>query len=87
MFMNARRLIFLNISILIILVGGGFTAYSYYNRTVNYLSTDNAQIAGQQVTIAAPANGKLIDWKGNVGDHFSKDNEIGTILSVVQMEN
>ncbi|MDP4087541.1 MAG: HlyD family efflux transporter periplasmic adaptor subunit [Bacillota bacterium] len=80
--MNAKRLVLLNIIILIILVGGGFAAYNYYNRTVNYLTTDNAQIAGQQVTVAAPANGKLIDWKGNVGDRFSKDNEIGTILTV-----
>jgi multidrug resistance efflux pump len=80
--MNAKRLVFLNIIILIILVGGGFAAYNYYNRTVNYLTTDNAQIAGQQVTVAAPANGKLLDWKGNVGDRLSKDKEIGTILTV-----
>ncbi|MCQ6282716.1 secretion protein HlyD [Bacillus sp. EB600] len=57
--MNTKRLVLLNVIILIILVGGGFTAYSYYNRTVNYLSTDNAQIVGQQVTIAAPANGSI----------------------------
>lgn len=80
--MNTRRLLFLNIIILIILVGGGFAAYSYYNRSVNYLSTDNAQISGQQVTISATANGKLVDWKGNVGDHFSKDDEIATIATM-----
>lgn len=79
--MNAKRLVFLNIIILIILVGGGFAAYSYYNRSVNYLTTDNAQISGQQVSILAPANGKLTSWNGNVGDHFSKDDNIGTILS------
>lgn len=79
--MNTKRLVLLNIIILIILVGGGFAAYSYYNRSVNYLSTDNAQIAGQQVTIASPANGKLTDWKGNVGDHFSKNDEIGSITA------
>lgn len=80
--MSTRRLLIINIVILIILVGGGFAAYSYYNRTVNYLTTDNAQIAGQQVTIAATANGKLVDWKGNVGDHFVKDDTIGTIAGV-----
>lgn len=77
--MSTRRLLLLNIIVLIVLVGGGFAAYSYYNRSVNYLTTDNAQISGQQVTIAAPANGKLTDWKGNVGDHFSKNDEIGTV--------
>lgn len=80
--MNTKRLLILNIVILIILVGGGFAGYSYYNRTVNYLTTDNAQIAGQQVTVSAVANGKLIDWKGNVGDHFAKDDSIGTIAGV-----
>lgn len=79
--MNTKRLLILNIIILIILVGGGFAAYSYYNRTVNYITTDNAQISGQQVTIMAPANGKLFDWNAKVGDHFSKDDQIGTILS------
>lgn len=80
--MNTKRLLLLNIIILIVLVGGGFAAYAYYNRTVNYLSTDNAQIAGQQVTIAATTNGKLVDWKGNIGDHFSKNGTIGTIAGV-----
>lgn len=79
--MNTKRLLLLNIIILIVLVGGGFGAYAYYNRTANYLTTDNAQITGQQVTIAAPANGKLTDWTAKVGTHFSKDDQIGTILS------
>jgi multidrug resistance efflux pump len=79
--MNARRLVLLNVILLIILVGGGLAAYSYYNRTVNYLSTDNAQISGQQVTIASPANGRLIDWTGKVGEKFSKDDEIGSVMA------
>ncbi len=77
--MNAKRMIIMNVIILIILVGGGFTGYYYFNQAENYLSTDNAQISGQQVTIAAPANGKLINWKGNTGDTFAKDETIGTV--------
>lgn len=80
--MNAKRIVFFNILILIILVGGGFAAYSYYNRTVNYLTTDNAQIAGQQVIVAATGNGKLSDWKVNVGDKFARDEKIGSILTM-----
>lgn len=79
--MSTKRLLLLNIIILLILVGGGFGAYAYYNQNVNYLTTDNAQIAGQQVTIAAPANGKLTDWKGNVGSTFSKNSTVGTIAT------
>ncbi|MEH7117524.1 HlyD family efflux transporter periplasmic adaptor subunit [Neobacillus vireti] len=79
--MSTKRLLLINIIILIVLVGGGFAGYAYYNKTVNYLTTDNAQIAGQQVTIAAPANGKLTGWSGKVGDQFSKNDKIGTILT------
>jgi multidrug resistance efflux pump len=79
--MNTKRLLILNIIILLVLVGGGFAGYAYYYKTVNYLSTDNAQISGQQVTVAATANGKLTDWKGSVGSNFSKDSTIGTIVT------
>jgi multidrug resistance efflux pump len=79
--MNTKRLVLLNVIILIILVGGGFAAFSYYNRSVNYLTTDNAQINGQQVTIAATSNGKLTDWKGIVGSQYSKDDTVGTITT------
>jgi multidrug resistance efflux pump len=79
--MSTKRILLLNIIILIVLVGAGFGGYSYYNRTVNYLTTDNAQIAGQQVTIAATANGRLTDWNANVGDHLSKDASVGSITS------
>ncbi|WP_144554529.1 HlyD family secretion protein [Bacillus sp. X1(2014)] len=77
--MSTKKLLLLNIIILLILVGGGVGGYAYYNGVVNYLSTDNAQIAGQQVTIAAPANGKLTNWEVNLGDHFSKDSKVGAI--------
>jgi multidrug resistance efflux pump len=80
--MNTKRLVLLNVIILIVLVGGGFAAFAYYNRTVNYLTTDNAQISGQQVTIAATSNGKLTDWKGNNGTQFSQNDTIGTITTI-----
>jgi multidrug resistance efflux pump len=79
--MNTRRLLLLNIIILIVLVGGGFAAFSYYSRTVNYLTTDNAQISGQQATIAATSNGKLTEWKPSVGTKYSKDDTVGTIIT------
>lgn len=79
--MKPGKMIILNIIILLILVGGGFGAYAYYNNTANYLSTDNASITGQQVAIVAPVSGKLTDWNGNVGSKFSKDSTVGTITT------
>jgi multidrug resistance efflux pump len=79
--MKLEKLISLNVIILLILVGGGFGVYAYYNNSVNYLSTDNASITGQQVSIVAPSSGKLTNWNGNVGSSFAKDQQIGTILA------
>ncbi|AMX00283.1 efflux RND transporter periplasmic adaptor subunit [Rummeliibacillus stabekisii] len=77
--MKAKRMILLNVILLIVLVGGGFIGYYYFNQSMNYISTDNAQIAGQQVNIGAPGNGKLVRWDGKVGDTFSKNDTIGTV--------
>ncbi|WP_462413274.1 HlyD family secretion protein [Neobacillus sp. Marseille-QA0830] len=77
--MNTRRMIVINVILLIVLVGGGFVGYYYFNESVNYLSTDNAQISGQQVSIASPAAGKLVEWSGHTGDNFAKDETIGTV--------
>ena len=79
--MKVGKLISLNLIILLILVGGGLGAYSYYNNNFNNLTSDNASIAGQQVSIVAPASGKLTNWNGNIGSTFSKDQQIGTILA------
>ena len=79
--MKIEKMISLNVIILLILIGGGLGVYAYYNNSINYLSTDNASIAGQQVSIVAPASGKLTNWNGNIGSSFSKDQQIGTILA------
>lgn len=74
-----RRLIIVNILILVVLIGGGFAGYYFYNQSVTYLSTDNAKIDGQAITIAATTGGKLTDWNGDVGKHYASGDRIGTI--------
>ncbi|MED1205695.1 efflux RND transporter periplasmic adaptor subunit [Heyndrickxia acidicola] len=77
--MSARRMILINVILLVILVGGGFTGYYFYNKSVNYLSTDNAMVSGQQVAIASPGTGTLTDWNAKVGDKFNKGEKLGTV--------
>jgi len=77
--MNAKRMILLNVFLLVILVGGGFAGYYYYNQKAIYLKTNNAQIAGQQVNIASLVNGQLIDWKVKTGDSFNKGDTLGKV--------
>ena len=75
-----QRMLLVNIIVLIILVGGGFLAYYYYNQSVNYIKTDNAAIDGQMITIASPADGKLTDWNGEVGQTFDAGETVGTVV-------
>lgn len=79
-----RRMLMINIIILIVLVGGGFAGYYYYNQSVNYLSTDNAKIDGQMITIAAPASGKLTSWNVSSGQTFKQGETLGTVVGAPQ---
>ncbi|MBL0387115.1 HlyD family efflux transporter periplasmic adaptor subunit [Tumebacillus sp. ITR2] len=74
-----RRIIILNIVLLIVLVGGGFAGYYFYNQSVNYLSTDNAKVDGQSVSIAPPVAGKLVEWNGELGKSYSAGEKIGAV--------
>ncbi|MFC4617593.1 HlyD family efflux transporter periplasmic adaptor subunit [Camelliibacillus cellulosilyticus] len=73
------RMLIVNIVVLIVLIGAGFTGYYFYNQSANYIKTDNAQIDGQMITVAAPMNGKLTDWNGEVGKAYDTNDTLGTI--------
>lgn len=77
--MNAKRLLMINILVLVIIVGGGFLGYYFLNQSQTYLSTDNAKIDGQQIVIAAPATGQLVDWTGETGKSYAAGDTLGTI--------
>jgi len=77
--MNTRRMILLNVLIILIIIIAGFVAYYFYNQSTLYLSTDNAQIAGQQIPISAPASGKLVTWDGTQGSSFSAGQAVGKV--------
>ncbi|MCL6446132.1 MAG: efflux RND transporter periplasmic adaptor subunit [Alicyclobacillus sp.] len=76
--MNARRLLVLNVIIFLFIIIAGFVGYYFYNQSTLYLTTDNAQVTGTEIPIAAPASGQLIDWKGTVGASFGTGAAVGT---------
>jgi multidrug resistance efflux pump len=78
-FVNTRRLLVLNLVIILLIVVAGFVGYYFYNQSTLYLGTDNAQVTGQQVTIAAPATGKLVQWKGSTGTQFKSGDTVGIV--------
>lgn len=77
--MNSARLLVINILIFLLLIGGGAAAWYFLNQSQNYLSTDNAKVVGQQITIAATTAGQLTDWTGEVGKTYQAGDRIGTI--------
>jgi multidrug resistance efflux pump len=44
-----------------------------------YVSTDNAQIDGDQISVNAPNSGTLIDWTATEGTQLHKDRLVGRI--------
>ncbi|MFB9759400.1 HlyD family efflux transporter periplasmic adaptor subunit [Ectobacillus funiculus] len=76
-----RRLIVVNIVTLLVLVGGGFLGYYYYNQAQSYLTTDNAKIDGKAIAIAAPVSGKLVEWTASTGKAYSAGDKVGSVLT------
>ncbi|MCL6632105.1 MAG: efflux RND transporter periplasmic adaptor subunit [Alicyclobacillus herbarius] len=77
--MRTRRLLIFNIVALIVIIAILFGGYYWIDQRNKYIKTDNAQVTGQEVVISAPATGKLVDWKGTLGDTFSSGDTIGTV--------
>ncbi|QAY67902.1 efflux RND transporter periplasmic adaptor subunit [Paenibacillus protaetiae] len=78
--MNTRAILINIIVIVVILAAAGGGIY-YYVETANYIKTDNAQVSGMQVSIAAPSAGELSSWSGEVGKKYNQGDTIGTVKS------
>jgi multidrug resistance efflux pump len=76
---NVRRVVLLNVMIFIVIVAAGFVGYYFYNQSTLYLKTDNAQVTGRQIVIAAPATGKIVSWNGNFNSTFNAGDTVGTL--------
>jgi multidrug resistance efflux pump len=77
--MKSSSLVLINVLVILLILAGGGAAVYYYMQSVNYISTDNARVDGQAVTIAAPAAGVLSDWTGTVGQSYSAAQQIGSV--------
>jgi len=72
-----RRLIIIAVVVLVLLaagLGGGYLKYAS-----QFVSTDNAQVDGDQVAINAPATGTLTGWQITQGTQVHTDQIVGRI--------
>ena len=58
--------------------GGGVTAY-YVIDAQNYVTTDNAQIDGDRISVNAPTSGTVINWRATQGAQLQQDQVVGRI--------
>jgi len=61
------------------LVIGGVVAANYFLQTRAYVTTDNAQIDGDKISVTAPADGTLLAWDATQGSTVRKNQVIGRI--------
>jgi multidrug resistance efflux pump len=66
------------IGVLALLVAAAFITY-YLIESSTYVTTDNAQIDGSQISITAPTSGILIDWHGQQGTQLQQNTPVGRI--------
>jgi multidrug resistance efflux pump len=75
---RSNRAALIVILILALLAAGGFGA-NYFINSRKYVSTDNAQIDGDKISINAPTGGTLVDWTANHGVAVHRDQVVGRV--------
>jgi multidrug resistance efflux pump len=75
---RSRRIVVV-IVVLSALLGGAAFLTGFILDSRNYITTDNAQIDGNQISVNAPSSGTLIDWRGTLGAQLRKDAPVGRI--------
>jgi multidrug resistance efflux pump len=75
---RGTRIALILILVIAVVAGGGVTAW-YFIDAQNYVTTDNAQIDGDKISVNAPTSGTVIDWKATQGAEIQEDKVVGRI--------
>jgi multidrug resistance efflux pump len=75
---RGTRIALIVILVLAVVAGGGVTAW-YFIDAQNYVTTDNAQIDGDKISVNAPTSGTVIDWRATQGAQLQEDKVVGRI--------
>lgn len=65
------------ILVLLILVGGGTGIWYYFYESINFFSTENAQITSDMITLTPEITGKVISWDVKEGDYVKAGQTLG----------
>lgn len=75
---KATRVRLIAIGALVLIIAVAFLVY-YVVVTRTYVTTDNAQVDGNQISINAPTTGTLIDWDAAQGTQLKAYQSVGRI--------
>jgi multidrug resistance efflux pump len=63
--------------LIVIVILGCSIGYYFYNKSVNYFTTDNAKVTAKMYPITPVSSGKVLEWNVNAGDLVKKDEVLG----------
>jgi multidrug resistance efflux pump len=75
---RSTRISLIVILVVAVLAGGGVTTY-YVLDAQNYVTTDNAQVDGDRISVNAPTSGTVINWTAQQGAQLQQDHVVGRI--------
>ena len=75
---RSTRISLVVILIVAVIAAAGY-GVSYFLDARNYVTTDNAQVDGNQIMISAPTTGILLDWSATEGTVVRPNQAVGRI--------
>jgi multidrug resistance efflux pump len=73
-----KRNIIIIAIIVVALIGGGGIAYYYNYQNSHFISTDDAQVTADMVTVTPQISGGIKDWSATVGETVTKGQVLGS---------
>lgn len=73
------RMLLINIIVVLVLVSLLLGGYVYYVNSINYVSTQDAQVTGTIVPVTVPFAGRLSSWQIGLNDTLLAGDVLGTV--------
>lgn len=84
--MSVRRIIFINILALLVILAAIYAGYNYYYQTTNFVSTTDATIQGEEIPVNVEFPGTLSDWSVKSGDPVTAGETLGKIGTAAALQ-
>jgi multidrug resistance efflux pump len=73
------RMILIQVIVIVVLISLLFGGYFYYTNSINYITTDDAQVTGMIVPITVPLSGQLSSWNVTINSTVNQGDALGAL--------